>query len=52
MGYLLGLETDFSEFEEFAKRDTERGVKEQYSWLENIKYSDRFRPEWIPEDED
>jgi hypothetical protein len=54
MGYLLGVEKDFSEFEEYVKQERERWRKERPSWnemLKNLKHV-RVRPEWIPEEED
>ena len=54
MGYLLGTEKDFSEFEEYARQQEEQWRKERPSWnemLKNLKHV-RVRPEWIPEEEE
>ena len=54
MGYLLGIEKNFFEFEEYVKQKREQWRKERPSWkemLKNLKHV-RVRPEWIPEEED
>ena len=52
MGYLLGIEKDFSEFEEFVKQEREQMSKGRPQWSEIMKKMKNVRPEWIPEEED
>jgi len=52
MGYLLGIQEDFSDFEKYVRQQREQRRAERPSWNETLKNVKNVRPEWIPEDED